>query len=275
MSRQVRFAGTTAVITGGASGIGKGIAQALKAAGSNVVIADIDEASLIATADEIGALPVRTDVTDPVSVAELSERVLDEFGEIHVVCNNAGVGPFGSLENMTLADWQWVIDINLHGVMHGIASFLPILRNNSDWGHVVNTSSLSVLLTPPNTAAYVASKAAVLGLTEVLNAELRASGSVVGATALLPGTVQTNIRRSLRSRVDSPPSGLYEVDLAESGKPFRWLTPRDVGAMVLEAIRTNQPYLITHPEFRPHIAQRFDLIAAGVPVTPQERPSLM
>lgn len=263
MSRTVEFAGTTAVVTGGASGIGKGMAKAFSSAGCHVVIADIDGDALTATARELGVLGVRTDVTDPDSVGALAERALAEYGDVHVVCNNAGVGPFGSLDEMTPADWRWVLDVNLHGVLHGLHAFLPLLKRNPDWGHVVNTSSLSVMVTPPDTAAYVASKAAVLGLTEVLAAELRAAGSRVGATALVPGTVRTNIRDSLRTRPDTGDSGLYQTDLAASGRQFRWLEPEEVGAMVLEAIRADQLYLVTHPEFAPQIFERADRIAAG------------
>jgi NAD(P)-dependent dehydrogenase (short-subunit alcohol dehydrogenase family) len=265
MSRIVEFAGRTAVVTGGASGIGKGLAEAFLSVGCHVVLADVDDSALSATAQELGVLGVRTDVTDPDSVNALADRALAEYGEVHVICNNAGVGPFASMSDMTLADWRWVLDINLHGVMHGVHAFLPLLKRNADWGHVVNTSSVSVMLAPPNAAAYVAAKAAVLGLTEVLATELHAAESRVGATALLPGAVRTNIKNSLRSRKETGPSGLYEVDLGASGLQFRWLEPRDVGAMVLDAIRTDQLYLLTHPEFAPQIADRHERIAAGVP----------
>jgi NAD(P)-dependent dehydrogenase (short-subunit alcohol dehydrogenase family) len=266
VTRSVDFAGTTAVVTGGASGIGKGLAEAFLAAGCHVVIADIDQAALTATADELGVLGVRTDVTDPDSVGALADRAVAEYGEVHVLCNNAGVGPFGSTAAMTPADWRFVLDVNLYGVIHGVHAFLPVLERNPDWGHVVNTSSMSVLLAPPNTAAYVASKAAVLGLTEVLAAELTAAGSRVGATALLPGTVRSNIKNSLRTRQVTGPSALYEADLGASGRPFRWLQPQDVGAMVLDAIRADQLYLLTHEEFLPQVAQRHARIEAGLPV---------
>jgi NAD(P)-dependent dehydrogenase (short-subunit alcohol dehydrogenase family) len=265
MPRNVDFAGTTAVVTGGASGIGKGMATAFKSAGCNVVIADIDETELAATARELGVLAVRTDVTDPDSVSALADRTLAVYGEVHVICNNAGVGPFGSIAEMTLADWRWVLDINLNGVLHGVQAFLPLLQRNADWGHVVNTSSLSVMVTPPNTGAYVASKAAVLGLTEVLAAELHAAGSRVGATALIPGTVRTNIKHSLRSRPAAGASGLYEEDLSTAGDRFRWLEPTDVGEMVLDAIRDDQLYLVTHPEFAPQIAARHQRLTAAAP----------
>ena len=270
MPRQVEFAGTTAVVTGGASGIGKGMARAFLSAGCNVIIADVDGGALATAAKELGVLGVQTDVADSGSVSALADRAMKEYGEVHVICNNAGVGPFSSLSDMTLADWRWVLGINLHGVMHGVHAFLPLLERNADWGHVVNTSSMSVMLSPPNTAAYVASKAAVLAVTEVLAAELRAAESLVGATALIPGTVRTNIKDSLRSRPASGPSGLYEVDLGAIGRPFRWLEPEDVGAMVLDAIRADQLYLLTHPEYTPQIADRHKLIAAGTPGPEQQ-----
>ncbi|MGY1838167.1 MULTISPECIES: SDR family NAD(P)-dependent oxidoreductase [unclassified Modestobacter] len=266
MTRSVDFTGTTAVVTGGASGIGKGLAKAFLSAGCHVVIADVDQAALTATAEELGVLGVRTDVTDPDSVGALADRAVAEYGEVHVVCNNAGVGPFAATAAMTQDDWRFVLDVNLYGVIHGVQAFLPVLERNSDWGHVVNTSSMSVMIAPPNAAAYVASKAAVLGLTEVLAAELVAAGSHVGATALLPGTVHSNIKSSLRTKPGTGASALYEMDLGASGRSFRWLEPEDVGAMVLDAIRADQLYLLTHEEFLPQIAQRHARIEAGLPM---------
>ncbi len=253
--RKVELAGATAVVTGGASGIGRGIAQAFRDAGSHVVIADVDEAALEESAKALGALGVLTDVTDPASVAHLAERVMAELGAVHVVCNNAGVGPFGSIAEMTLDDWRFVLEVNLHGVINGICAFLPLLERNVDWGHVVNTSSIAALLSPPRAGAYVASKAAVLGLTEVLAAELRAAGSRVGATALLPGTVHTNIRHSLRTRGPVETSGLYELDLEKERPDARFLEPEEVGRMVLDAIRSNELYVVTHPDQLPLVSR--------------------
>lgn len=265
MSRTVEFAGATAVVTGGASGIGKGLARAFRGAGSHVVIADLDEAALAATAEELGVLGVRTDVTDPDSVAALADRAVAEYGAVHVICNNAGVGPMAPIAELTLEDWRWMLEVNLFGVIHGVHAFLPVLQRNPDWGHVVNTSSMSVLMPPANVSAYVAAKAAVLGLTEVLAAELQAAGSPVGATALMPGFVRSNIRSSLRSRPAAEATGLRDVDLAASGRDLRWLDPDDVGAMVLDAVRGNQLYLSTHPELRAPIAERHARIEAGFP----------
>jgi NAD(P)-dependent dehydrogenase (short-subunit alcohol dehydrogenase family) len=263
--RTVEFAGTTAVVTGGASGIGKGLARAFLSAGCHVVLADRDDAALAATAEELGVLGVRTDVTDPDGVAALADRAVAEYGEVHVICNNAGVGPMAPIAELTLEDWRWMLDVNLFGVVHGVHAFLPVLQRNPDWGHVVNTSSMSVLMPPPNVAAYVAAKAAVLGLTEVLAAELRASGSSVGATALLPGFVRSNIRSSLRNRPAGGATGLRDVDLAASGRELRWLDPEEVGVMVLDAVRRNELYLSTHPDLLAPIAERHARIQAGFP----------
>ncbi len=262
-SRKVELAGATAVVTGGASGIGKGIARAFRDAGSNVVIADIDEPELDAAARSLGVLGIATDVADPASVARLAERVMAEYGAVHVICNNAGVGPFGSIGEMTLDDWSFVLRVNLQGVVNGVHAFLPLLERNPDWGHVVNTSSIAALISPPLAGAYVASKAAVLGLTEVLAAELKAAGSRVGATALLPGTVRTNIRHSLRTRGPVEASGLYEVDLEERRPDARFIEPEEVGAMVLDAIRRDDLYVVTHPELLPVVSERHARLVAG------------
>lgn len=261
--RVVDFRGVTAVVTGGASGIGKGIATVLRDAGSNVVLADRDAVALEATAAELGALGVPTDVTDPASVEALAARAIAAFGAVHVVCNNAGVGPFGSIARMSLADWRYVLDVNLYGVIHGVHTFLPLLEANGTWGHIVNTSSASVLVAPREAGAYVTSKAAVLALTEVLAAELEAAGSLVGATALVPGTVNTNIRHSLRFHSPDDASGLYEADLGARRGDYRFLEPVVVGEMVLGAIRRNDRYLLTHPELVPIADERHARLRSG------------
>lgn len=256
MNRTIEYAGRTAVVTGGASGIGKGLAASLKARGMNVVIADIERGALDATALELGVVGIQTDVADAKSVQGLADRVMDQFGAVHVVCNNAGVGPMAPIAELTLEDWKWMLDVNLFGVIHGIQSFLPRLKQNSDWGHIVNTTSMSVLAPPKNLGAYVATKAAVFGLTEVLAQELQAEGSVVRATALVPGPIRTNIQNSLRSRPGSGAGALYDVDISKNGKAFRFLEPHDVGALVLNAIETDLLVVPTHPEWLEQVAAR-------------------
>lgn len=265
MNRTVDFAGTTAVITGGASGIGKGIAKTFLANGSNVVIADIDNAALAATAKELGVLGVCADVTDADNVQALADRAVAEYGEVHVICNNAGVGPMSPMSELTLEDWKWMLNVNLYGVIHGVHAFLPVLEKNTDWGHIINTSSMSVLSPPPNLGAYVAAKAGVLGLTEVLAKELEQKESILGATALIPGPVRTNIMNSLRARPAAEGSSLFDVDIADNGKNFRFLEPEEVGQMVLNAIRSNETYAATHAEWLPPVAERQARIQAGFP----------
>lgn len=264
-ARAVSFPGTTAVVTGGASGIGAALARAFLAQGCSVVLADVDADALAATARELGVLGVPTDVRDPDAVAALADRAVAEFGEVHVVCNNAGVGPVGAIADLTLADWRWMLDVNLFGVVHGVHAFLPVLERNADWGHVVNTASMSALVPPPGLGAYVTGKAAVLGLTEVLAAELRAAGSKVGATVLLPGAVTTNIRASLRTRPPSPGSALHEFDLAASGRAHRFLAPDVVAEQVVDAVVADQLYLPTHAEWLPPAAERHARIQAAFP----------
>src|SRR5262249_55645901 len=132
--------GKVAVVTGGASGIGRAMATRFAAEGMNVVIADIEEGPLQATSDELGVYGVRTDVTDAASVAALADATLERFGAVHVVCNNAGVGGGGLIKDLTLKDWQWVINVSLWGVIHGVHTFLPHLLQNPDGGHIVNTA---------------------------------------------------------------------------------------------------------------------------------------
>lgn len=263
MNRIIEFQGRTAVITGGASGIGKGLAESLKSRGMNVVIADIDRNALMATAQELGVTGIQTDVTDARSVQALADRVVEAFGSVHVVCNNAGVGPMAPIAELTLEDWKWMLDVNLFGVIHGIHSFLPLLKQNSDWGHIINTTSMSVLAPPKNLGAYVAGKAAVFGLTEVLAQELEAEGSVVQATALVPGPIRTNIRNSLRTRPANETSALYDVDISANGKAFRFLEAHDVGSLVLEAIELGLRVAPTHPEWLDQVAARHNDIQAA------------
>lgn len=253
--------GTVAVVTGGASGIGRGIAAELTTRGCRVVLADVDADALQQTAAELDATPVVADVTDPDSVAALADRTLDEHGTVHIVCNNAGVGPTGAIADLTVADWRWMFDVNLFGVVHGIQAFLPHLLANGEWGHIVNTSSMSLLAPPPGIGAYVATKAAVLGLSEVLAKELAEDEADVGVTALMPGPVTTNIKNSLRHR-PSPGehTALTDMDLAATRPSVRFVDPADVGVMVAESILERRLYAVTHDEWLPPVTQRHEHI---------------
>ena len=265
MSGLTDLRGKVAVVTGGASGIGKGIAAQLTAEGMRVVVADIERDALAKTAGELGATAVPVDVSDAGSVAALADRAVAEFGTVHVVCNNAGVGPMAPIAELTMADWQWVIGVNLYGVIHGVQTFLPILSANPDGGHIVNTASMAGLVAPPRMAAYCVTKFGVVALTEVLAAELAADGSKVGASVLCPGTVRTNIGTSSRNRPpDLAGGGLADVDISQEENPYyRWISPEEAGAVVVRAIKRGDLYALTHPEWYSMVAPRHQAIAAA------------
>jgi NAD(P)-dependent dehydrogenase (short-subunit alcohol dehydrogenase family) len=257
--------GKVAVVTGGASGIGKGIATALSAEGARVVIADIERDALEATAAELGATGVQTDVSDPASVDALAAAVLDRYGAVDVVCNNAGIGPLAPVADLTLDDWHWMIGVNLWGVIHGIHTFLPVLKRNRDGGHIVNTASMAGLAAGPRLGAYAAAKYGVVGLTEVLAAELAADNARVGVTVLCPGTVHTNIGHSSRNRpAGLPDAGFKDIDIELEDNPrHRWIYPVDAGAVVVRAIKRGDLYALTHPDWYPIVAERHEAIAAA------------
>jgi len=267
MSAFTQMEGRVAVVTGGASGIGFGIARRLGEQGMKLVIADIDPVPLANAAAELGALPVRTDVSDADSVAQLAQAVIDEFGAVHVVCNNAGVGSSATIAEMNLSDWRWMIDVNLYGVINGVNAFLPLLKKNAEGGHFVNTASIGGLASMPGMAAYAVTKFGVVALTETLAMELAAEGSKVGATVLCPGTVRTNIKNSTRNRPAVLAGGaMADIDLEQSefGALMRWAAPDEVGDIVVRAIGRGDLYAFTHPEMCDAILKRHDMIAQAV-----------
>jgi len=265
MSGLPELAGKVAVVTGGASGIGRGIATQLIAEGAQVIIADIQRDAMEATAAEIGAAAVQTDVSDPASVDALARAVLDRYGAVHVVCNNAGIGPLAPVADLTLDDWRWMLGVNLWGVIHGVTTFLPVLKQNREGGHIVNTASMAGLVAGPRLGAYAAAKYGVVGLTEVLAAELAADNSRVGVSVLCPGTVHSNIGTSSRNRpADLPDAGFKDIDIELEDNPrYRWIYPEDAGAVAVRAIKRGDLYALTHPDWYPLVAERHEAIAAA------------
>ncbi len=265
MSGLPDLSGKVAVVTGGASGIGKGIATQLAAAGMQVIIADIEQAALDKTAGEIGAIGIRADVSDVDSVRALAKEATNRFGTVHVVCNNAGIGPMAAIADLTMDDWHWMLGVNLYGVIHGVQTFLPILQANPDGGHIVNTASMAGLVAHARLGAYAVAKYGVVALTEVLAEELAAAGSKVGVSVLCPGTVRTNIGTSSRNRPAHLADGaLADVDIALENNPVhRWIDPEDAGAVVVRAIRRGDLYALTHPDWYPMVEQRHKAIAAA------------
>ena len=259
--------GKVAVVTGGASGIGKAVAAAAAAEGMRVVIADIEEGALKTAADELAVggtevLSVVTDVADAASVRELRDRSLDRFGAVHVVHNNAGVGLGGPIWDIPEQDWRWILGVNLWGVVHGISTFVPLLIEQGE-GHVVNTASIAGLTSAPFLGPYNATKQAVVAISETLYKDLQAAGVAgVGVSVLCPGFVQTRIAESDRNRPTWAPEreveGAAELRAAIQGLVDAGIAPETVGRRVIAAVRNDTFYILTHPELDDAVATRFE-----------------
>jgi NAD(P)-dependent dehydrogenase (short-subunit alcohol dehydrogenase family) len=268
------FAGRVAVVTGGGSGIGRALAEAFARERAKVVIADIDAAAADTAATALrargaDALAVPTDVTDLDSVNALADRAYAAFGAVHVLCNNAGVAAWGGLESATHRDWQWVLGVNLWGVIHGIEAFVPRMVAGQQGGHIVNTASMAGLIASQGLGVYNTSKYAVVGLSETLVKDLRPYG--IGVSVLCPLGVATQIRRSERNR----PTHLQNETAAARADGIdlmgRTLQPDAVAEMVVNAIRANQLYVITHEESLEPLRKRFQRLERAV--TELKRPS--
>ncbi len=264
------LSGKVAVITGAASGIGRGMAVSFAEQGMKLVLADIEREPLLRTERElegsgVEVLAVETDVSSTASVEALARRTLDRFGKVHVLCNNAGVGGGGgALWETTESDWTWVLGVNLLGVVHGIRIFVPIMLEQNEEGHVVNTSSV-LGLTSGAGSIYGVSKHAVTRLTEGLYHDLLAAGSKLRASVLCPGMISTQIISSernrpaeLRNEVDSETAVERARLREEVQKRFleQGMAPAEVGAMVVAAVREERFYILTHPRVKERLEVR-------------------
>lgn len=259
------FAGKVAVVTGGASGIGLAMAHRFGAERMAVTIADIEQGPLESAAaalssEGIDVLAMHTDVSSVDAIEELAQATLDRFGAVHVVCNNAGVGPPGGVAEMSLEDFRWIIDVNLWGVIHGVKAFLPHLLAR-DEGHIVNTASVAGLLTQPGMSAYNVSKFGVVAFSESLFYELEYLDSAVGVSVLCPAWIRTRIFESERNRPGEEAMGgglvtdhAREVAAGFAGASHRG--PEEVADRVVDAIRDDEFYVVTHPGILPFVKQR-------------------
>ena len=273
------FKGKTAVLTGAGSGFGLECARMAARLGMNVVLVDVQQDALDQAAQELTAqgasvLARRVDVSDATAMEQLAVQVQQRFGAPHLVFNNAGVGSGGLIWENSVADWQWVLGVNLWGVVHGVRLFTPMMlqaaQNDPDYrGHIVNTASMAGLLTAPNMGVYNVSKHAVVALSETLYQDLQLVSQQVGASVLCPYFVPTGISQSHRNRPDdmaaqnpttSQLMGQAMMDKAVgSGK----VSAAEVAHKVFDAVRTGQFYIYSHPQALGLVAQRMQAVVEG------------
>ncbi|HEV8711568.1 MAG TPA: SDR family NAD(P)-dependent oxidoreductase [Candidatus Binatia bacterium] len=267
------FKDRVAVVTGGASGIGRAMAERFAAAGTKVVLADVEEGALIKAAREMrekGAtvLGILTDVAKAEQVEALCRKTLETFGAVHVLCNNAGVaGDFGTAWSQARETWEWVLGVNLWGVIHGIRTFVPIMLKQNTEGHIVNTASGAGLVSFPLMSVYDVTKHAVVTLSESLHHELSLQNAKVKVSVLCPGFVNTNIIASERNRpahLRTPNQQPSELEQAWLDAFREWgaagMAPAEVAARVFNAIRDEQFYIFPQPEILESVRARMETI---------------
>jgi NAD(P)-dependent dehydrogenase (short-subunit alcohol dehydrogenase family) len=269
--------GDVAVVTGASGGIGRAVAERLAQEGLRIVLADIDGPRVAEVADELRAagatvMHAVVDVTRPEQMDALRDRALEEFGSVHVVMNNAGAVAHGWAWELSYETWRKVVDVNLHGVVNGLRSFLPVLIAQKR-GHVVNTASMGGLVAKPMLSPYIATKFAVAGLTEALFYELSEVAPEVGVSLLCPGPVSTEFLNPERLVSDSGGGvGAGRAADERATRTYRLtvelgMKPTEVAERVVEAIRDDCFYIITHPHKKSEVATRADDIVNGRPPT--------
>src|SRR5436190_5836543 len=269
--------GKVAAVTGAASGLGRAMALAFADEGMHVALGDVADASDTFAQVEsrgVSALSMKLDVSQAADVQAFAEKIGKDLGGVHLVCNNAGVSPLGSAWEMSAGDWQWIMGVNLWGVINGVRTFAPRLIARDD-GHIVNTASVAGIITPPGTAAYNVTKHAVVALSETLYHDLRERNSRVGVSVLCPAYVPTGIADSERNRpADIEPTAKTQETLAReamlrkavsSGR----LSADDVARAVVQAVKDERFYILTHPRIKGAIRARMeDILEERAPRNP-------
>jgi NAD(P)-dependent dehydrogenase (short-subunit alcohol dehydrogenase family) len=264
--------GKVAFITGGGSGVGLGMAKAFVAAGMRVAIADARADHLEQALAELGDAvhPIRLDVTDREGFARAADETERVLGNVHVLCNNAGVNLFNDISEATYQDWDWVLGVNLGGVVNGVVTFVPRIKAHGEGGHVVNTASMGALIAGPGAGIYTTAKFAVHGLSDALRWSLLPHG--IGVSMVCPGLVKSKIYESDVNRPAALSTDVTPADqefmrilpgVHEAGMP-----PEEIGEKVLHAIQGNDFYVCTHPEHRDELREIFDGILAAFPDEP-------
>ena len=263
------LAGKAAFVTGGASGVGLALGRALAQAGMKVMLADIEEAPLLAAIEDLKSVGpdvrgVICDVTDAGSVDHAAKLSYDAFGQVHVLCNNAGVLATGGIDNISPDEWRWVFDVNVMGVLHGVRAFLPHIRAHGEGGHIVNMASMAGMVSGQGFSPYSASKFAVVNMSEGLAMQLQPLG--IGVSVACPGFVRTRIMEAERNR----PTRYEKTAIAENASFGRLsqlvqsgIDPSVVAHQVLSAIRNDELYVFTHPGRRPEVEARSAAILAA------------
>jgi NAD(P)-dependent dehydrogenase (short-subunit alcohol dehydrogenase family) len=255
-----------AFITGGASGLGLGMAKAFGREGMKVMIADIEEAALSRAVQELRDSQVKAegvlcDVSSRGALREAALKTIATFGKVHVVCNNAGVAVGGPIGTVSERDWDWIMDVNLMGVVYGTEVFTPLIESHGEGGHFVNTASMAGMLGIANAEPYCATKFAVVAMSEGWAGQL--AGRNIGVSVLCPGFVQTRIHESFRnkpSRYGGPDSvqvGLGDSRAQTAAMVNSGIPIEPVANRVVEAVKDNDLYIFTHPEFRIAVQMRF------------------
>ena len=251
--------GKTAFITGGASGLGLAMAHAFGEAGMNVMLADIEEAPLQKAVAELEERQIRVgsvlcDVAIRQALEEAAAKTIETFGKVHVVCNNAGVGAGGPIDQVTHTDWDWVVAVNLMGVVYGMETFLPLIRSHGEGGCFVNTASMAGHISPPGMEPYSATKFAVVAMSEGWAGQLASEN--INVAVLCPGFVKTKINQSGRAR-QAQYGGPTVSEIVANSAVENGIDPARVGQRVLEAVRAKERYIFTHPDMRAFVQARF------------------